>query len=307
MCASGRRADKLRAEAEEEKEKLEGWQQTAQDKEYARSSDVRLTLSNTVMEAAHKALRVRAGGSSRIRLCDVNKVKDYLGCGAEVQNYDRASFTVKVNMHRDGADFTLPVECIGLNDEVAPWLKKMKIDDLPKKKPVLPGLLAGPPGVATQQLQPTPMFAGGMHAQQLMMRQQQQQQAMMMQQQMMQQQMMQQQMMMGGGWPQQQQMMMGGAGMWPQQQQMYPGAGGASPTAGAPNPMMAAAPAAATAAPNALPPGWAAQKDPASGKEYYYNTQTKQCVTAPAPRGLQHTSLPLSLSAVSICVDAAAH
>ena len=30
----------------------------------------------------------------------MEKVKNYMGCGAEVQNYDRASFTLKVNAHR---------------------------------------------------------------------------------------------------------------------------------------------------------------------------------------------------------------
>jgi hypothetical protein len=85
----------------------------------------------------------------------------------------------------------------------------------------------------------------------------------------------QQQAMMGGGmWPQQQ-MMMGG-GMWPQQQGGMPQTGPASPNAGA----QPATPGAA----GALPEGWKAHTDPTSGKEYYYNSQTKQCVPHAFPR-----------------------
>ena len=43
-----------------ELEKYHGWVDDAQDNVYARSEDVRLTLSPTVAEAAHKSLRIRA-------------------------------------------------------------------------------------------------------------------------------------------------------------------------------------------------------------------------------------------------------
>ena len=141
------------------------WQTDAQDNVYARSEDVRLTLSNAVLDNAMKLLKERAGNRSRVVFPNVEKVRGYMGCGAEVQNYDRASFTVKVNMHRDGADMTLPLEAVGKDEESAPWLKKLKIDDQPKPsatpKPaqgmvpgIMPGMMPGMnPMMMQQQMQ----------------------------------------------------------------------------------------------------------------------------------------------------------
>ena len=219
-----------------ELEKYHGWVDDAQDNVYARSEDVRLTLSPTVAEAAHKSLRIRARSSSRLTVPELKQLLDYLGCGAEVQNYDRASLTVKVTMHRDGTVLTLPLEMVGRNEERCPWLKKLKADEFPKPEPAPAAAGAMPAGMYGGYPQ---MMMGG-YPQQMIMQQQ-----MMYQQQMA----YQQQMMAAGyGYPAAQQ----------QQQQAAPPA------------------AAAAAAAPALPAGWTSAVDPSSGRTYYCNTATKQ-------------------------------
>ena len=220
-----------------ELEKYHGWVDDAQDNVYARSEDVRLTLSPTVAEAAHKSLRIRARSSSRLTVPELKQLLDYLGCGAEVQNYDRASLTVKVTMHRDGTVLTLPLEMVGRNEERCPWLKKLKADEFPKPEPAPAAAGAMPAGMYGAYPQ---MMMGG-YPQQMIMQQQ-----MMYQQQMA----YQQQMMAAGyGYPAAQQQ---------QQQQAAPPA------------------AAAAAAAPALPAGWTSAVDPSSGRTYYCNTATKQ-------------------------------
>lgn len=190
-----------------ELEKYHGWVDDAQDNVYARSEDVRLTLSPTVAEAAHKSLRIRARSSSRLTVPELKQLLDYLGCGAEVQNYDRASLTVKVTMHRDGTVLTLPLEMVGRNEERCPWLKKLKADEFPKPEPA-PGAAGAMPAAGMYGAYPQMMMGG--YPQQMIMQQQ-----MMYQQQMA----YQQQMMAAGyGYPAQQ-----------QQQQAAPPAAAAAP------------------------------------------------------------------------------
>ena len=129
-----------------------------------------------------------------------------------------------------------------------------------------------------------------------------QHQMMMQQQMVMHQQMMMRQQMMGvwpgqpimGGYMQPQ--MMGG---YPQQQMMagwqgYPQQQVAGPAAG-----LLGAGAGSTPAADALPAGWVAAKDPASGKEYYYHAATSKttwekpaapAAAAPATPALQRYS-----------------
>ena len=165
-----------------ELEKYHGWVDDAQDNVYARSEDVRLTLSPTVAEAAHKSLRIRARSSSRLTVPELKQLLDYLGCGAEVQNYDRASLTVKVTMHRDGTVLTLPLEMVGRNEERCPWLKKLKADEFPKPEPAPAAAGAMPAGMYGGYPQ---MMMGGYPQQMIMQQQMMYQQQMAYQQQMM--------------------------------------------------------------------------------------------------------------------------
>ena len=165
-----------------ELEKYHGWVDDAQDNVYARSEDVRLTLSPTVAEAAHKSLRIRARSSSRLTVPELKQLLDYLGCGAEVQNYDRASLTVKVTMHRDGTVLTLPLEMVGRNEERCPWLKKLKADEFPKPEPA--PAAAGAMPAAGMYAYPQ-MMMGGYPQQMIMQQQMMYQQQMAYQQQMM--------------------------------------------------------------------------------------------------------------------------
>ena len=281
-------ADQAQAELAKETELVKEWQQKAQDNVYSRSDDVRLTLSRTVLDAAMKALKERAGNRSRVVFPDVAKVKQYMGCGAEVQNYDRASFTVKVNMHRDGADLTLPLEAIGKNEDVAPWLCKLQLDDVPEPVAAAPtpaaatmppgamGSMVGMPGMAypgmmPQMMQGYPMagmaFPGYGYAQPQ-----------------------------AYGYPQQaygypQQPGYGYPG-YPQQQPAYqqpaaaaaavPGAAAAAtPAAGAA--AAAAPPPASAAAAAGLPAGWSSAIDPASGRTYYINSAAGNATTWEKP------------------------
>ena len=68
----------------------------------------------------------RAGSRSRVQIPQLDKVREYMGCGVEVQNYDRASFTLKVNAHRDGQDLTLPLEAVG---KVRRTLAALQLDE----------------------------------------------------------------------------------------------------------------------------------------------------------------------------------